>query len=80
MKVLTILSNQTHLWSTVIVCGEHGNFRFKLEVNQDSVIYTVNGSVRHVVIKKTHPNQIKLEISLLILLKAGPEPILILPQ
>ena len=31
----------------------HSNFRFKLEVNQDSVIYTVNGSVRHVVIKKT---------------------------
>ena len=46
MKVLAILSNQTRLWSTVIACGEHGNFRLKLEENQYSVIYTANGGVR----------------------------------
>ena len=53
MKVLAILSNQTHLWSTEIACGEHGNFRFKLEENQYSVIYTANEGVRCVVIKET---------------------------
>ena len=46
MKVLAILSNQTRLWSTVIACGEHGNFRLKLEENQYCVIYTANGGVR----------------------------------